>query len=361
MLLTIYQYGQKLIIDMQSRTGCVYIFFLILLLLANSATAGFFTLSDYHRFGPMTNTTQNPLYLLFLDESLERGASSLKKNTWHLSLDTIFSNMLEKDFYKSNQEFIDIDAELWRTSFKAAYGVSDAFSMGFAIPVLAFPGGFLDGRIDGFHKFFGFPYGGRDVVPEYRLAYIFKKENASYTPKAAALGLGDIVFWNKLQVLHESKFIPALSLKASFKLPTGSPDNATGSGTPDVALSAYVEKSYKRFHSFTHFGAIAMGGMENLNSILKVGQLSFGQAFEINVTEYLSFIGQLKGNTPLFKNINAKVFAWPVLDLSFGFTGDVPVAKPGLKIHYEFAFVEDILFGGPSVDFSVFFKTGVVF
>jgi Protein of unknown function (DUF3187) len=343
--------------------------FLILLLLTTSAISGFFTLSEYHRFGPMTNRTQNPIYLLFLDESLERGVSSLKKNNWILSLDTIFSNMIEKDcFYKKqtncyplNKEFFDIDAELWRTSFAGAYGVSDSFSMGFEIPFLAFSGGFLDQFIDDFHGFFGFPNGGRDLVSDYRLTYIFRKENASYKPKPTPFGIGDIVFWNKLQVLQESMFMPALSLKISLKLPTGSPDSATGSGTPDAAVSAYLEKSYKRFHSYTHFGAIAMGGMEKLNSVLKIGQLSFGQAFEINVTEFLSFVGQLKGNTPLFKNIKADEFAWPVLDLSFGFTGNVPVTKQGLKIHYEFAFVEDILFGGPTVDFSVFFKTGVLF
>ncbi len=347
----------------------IYALLICFCLLNSSATANFFALSDYHRFGPMTNRSQNPIYLLFLDESLERGAASLKKNDWHLSLDTVFSNILEKDcFYRdqsycyiNNGESIDIDAELWRTSFKAAYGVSDIFSVGMEIPFFSYSGGFLDEFINDFHHFFGFPNGGRELIDNYRLVYKIKKGKASYRPQVKNFGLGDLVFWNKLQVIHESQLIPALSLKASLKLPTGSPNHATGSGSPDIALSAYLEKSYQRFHSYSHLGVIVMGGMKSLNPILNVAQLSFGQAFEINVTEYLSFIGQVKGNTPILKNIKSDEFAWPVLDLSFGFTGDVPVSNQGIKIHYEFAFSEDVLCGGPSVDFSVFFKTGVVF
>lgn len=329
------------------------------LLTTTKVLAGFFSLSDYHRHGPTSNQTQNPLYLLFLDEKLERGVTGLKANQWQLNLETTFSNILEQSY--QTEETYMLDAELWKTIFSVYYGITDVIKIGIEIPLYNYSGGFLDKFISDFHNFFGFPDGGRERFLNFDLKYIIQKGKIKFNPSPTSFAMGDIIFSGKVQLLAESKWVPALSMKSAIKLPTGNSENATGSGTPDFAFSSYLEKSYKRLHSYTHLGVIFMGGIKELNPLLQKIQISFGQGIEINITEYISFVSQLKGNTSIIKGFKTSDLTLPVLDFSNGFAGNIPINNSTTTIHYEFAFVEDILFGGPSVDFSVFFKVGVIF
>ena len=232
----------------------------------------------------------------------------------------------------------------------------------------SFSGGFLDSFIQGYHDTFGFPNAGRENVDNGRFSYRITQDGAAlYAVDQATLRLSDIVLTQKLRFFDESKRFPAISLAGSVKLPTGSRNEGTGSGRPDAGLSLLAEKSTKRFHSYTQIGFLALGGHADLNPILKNGSFTFGQALELNLFEYLSFVGQVSGQSSIFSRTELPELSKIALDLTFGFTGEVPLDKrinPSTKlrvnkIRYLFGFTEDPTSSGPSVDFSLFFNVGM--
>ncbi|MBI4411626.1 MAG: DUF3187 family protein [Deltaproteobacteria bacterium] len=344
----------------------LFFLFFITLSFPQPVRAGIFHLSDYHTYGPLPVRTQNPLYLLFVGESLDR-ASILQKGDFSTSIETTFANLFERR-PRAAGIGIDLDMELLRTAVNFSYGLTDHLELGFQLPFLSFSGGFLDSFIQGYHDTFGFPNGGRSNVDNGRFSYRVTQNGAAlYQVDQATFRLSDMVLIQKLRLFDESKGFPAVSLKNSIKLPTGSRIQGTGSGRPDLAVSLLAEKSVKRLHSYTQMGFLALGGHADLNPILKNGSFTFGQAFEFNVFEHLSFIGQVSGQSSLFSRTELPELSKIVLDLTFGFTGEAmlnrrinPSTKLRVnKIKYLFGFTEDATSEGPSVDFSLFFNVGM--
>lgn len=345
---------------------------IIFLLLPQPVQAGIFNLSDYHTFGPLPVRTQNPLYLLFVGDSLDR-AATLPKGDFSTSLETTFCNLFERRPFATGIG-IDLDMELLRTAVNFSYGLTDRLELGVELPFLSFSGGFLDSFIQGFHNTFGLPNAGRANVDNGRFSYQITRDGAIlYETDQATLRLSDLALTQKFRLFDESKGFPAVSLKSSLKLPTGSRTQGTGSNRPDLALSFLAEKSYKRLHSYTQMGFLALGGHADLNPILKNGSFIFGQAFEFNVFEHLSFIGQVSGQSSIFSRTELPELSKIALDLTFGFTGEAPLHRkidpsthPPLadslrvdKITYRFGFTEDVTSEGPSIDFSLFFNVGL--
>jgi hypothetical protein len=338
-----------------------WFFLAAVLLCCTDGKASIFDLSEFHTYGALATRSQNPLYLLFFTETMQKGAVSLKRNQWSVSFDTTFSNVIE--IYPQTQGAgVDLDLEVWRTSLKASYGLTDNVNIGIEIPFLTISGGSLDEFVQNFHHFFGFPNGQRDSTPNFRLGYEVTYNGQSiYKPTPALFGLGDIILWHKWQFLHESTYWPTLSVKTSLKVPTGRVDQATGSGHPDLGASFFIEKSWWRFHSYTLLGVTVNGGMRELDPILGRASFMFGEAIEFNIFENLSLVTQVTGNTSIFKNTTERALTYPVIDLNVGFIGEVPLDGYLKKIWYEFAFSEDLLCFPPSTDFSIMFKVGFVF
>lgn len=331
---------------------------LLLFFLPKLVSANIFHVSDYHTYGPLPIRTQNPLYLLFLNDSLDR-ASTLSKGDFSTSLETSFSNLFERQV-RTVGIGMDLDMEIIRTAINFGYGVTDRYEVGLQIPFLSFSGGFLDAFIQNFHNFFGLPNAGREQVANGRFSYLVTQNGATlYQVDQSAFRLSDIVVTNKLRIFDETKFIPAISLKGLLKIPTGSRVEGTGSGQPDFGFSILAEKSYKRFHSYTLLGVVFLGNHSNLNPILRNGAFTFGQGFEFNIFEHLSVIAQISGVTSIFKGTGISNLSEPVLDLTIGFTGEVPLKKTFKKIRYLAAFTEDPTGTGPSVDFTLYFNVGI--
>ncbi|MBI2338760.1 MAG: DUF3187 family protein [Deltaproteobacteria bacterium] len=331
---------------------------IIFLLLPSLAQAGIFDLSSYHPFGPLPVRTQNPLYLLFVGSTLTR-AQTLSKGDFSTSIETTFGNLFERRV-RATGLGIDLDMELIRTAVDFSYGLTDRLELGLQLPFLSFSAGFLDSFIQGYHSAFGFPNAGRDKVDKGRFSYLVTRNGAAlFTADQADFALSDLVLSQKLHVFDESKRFPALSLKSSLKLPTGSRSGATGSGRPDFGLSILAEKSYKRLHGYTQAGFLVLGGHDDLDPFLKNGSFIFGQAFEINAFEHLSFVGQVSGQSAIFSGTELPELSKIALDLTFGFTGEVPAGKTVKKIRYVAAFTEDPTSEGPSADFSLYFNLGV--
>lgn len=318
--------------------------------------------TSIYAYGPLEVRAQNPLYLLFLTETPERGASSLEQNDWSLSLETTFSNGTLGE-RREKGIGLELDLESWRHVLKVRYGIFDRYSVGIDIPFLTISGGFLDPFIQKFHHIFGFPNGERDLVSNNTLTYVVTDSGrAIYKPRPSMFGLSDIIVSNKVQFLEESTFIPALSLKASLKLPTGQTKNATGSGGLGFAGSLYMEKSISRFHSYSLVGFSINDGLPELKPFLNLAQFTFSQSFEFDIFEYLSLVAQIAGNTSMFHDVKITALKNPMLDLSVGLVGNIPIDGDIKSVFYEFCVTEDPFWPGegPQVDFSVFFKVGVL-
>lgn len=332
----------------------------ILLLISSFAQARIFDITHYHQFGPLSVRSQNPLYLLFIAEELEKTVT-LKKKEWFFLLDTSYSNLFEWHPQDTGTD-LKLDMELLRLAFEVRYGITNNFEVGVEIPFLNFSGGFLDSFIQGYHDAFGFPNAGRELVDDNGFSYVVSRNGTTlYDINKKPFGLSDIILKQKLKFFEETKILPSLSLKTQVKLPSGSRNEGTGSNQVDFSFSLLAQKNYKRLHSYTQIGFLVLGGHSDLTPILKKGGFLFGQAFELNLFEHLSLVAQISGNTTLFKNVDISELLQPVFDLTVGFTGEAKLKGWFKKINYQFGFVEDPLSNGPSTDFTVFLKGGVVY
>lgn len=334
-----------------------------------SALASIFTLSYPQTRGPIPTRTQNPLFLQFLGDPIEK-TKILEKGKWDVALETTFSNLFERN-PQTIGTGIDLDMELQRTALEVRYAFLRGHEAGLEIPFLSFSAGFLDPFIEWYHTAFGFPNAGRDLADQNRFSYQITEDGVViYQADQSAFSLSDLVLWHKFMIRDESRGFPAIAAKTSLKIPTGSATEATGSGRLDFGFSLMADKRIGRFTSTTQIGFLALGGHETLEPILKKGAVVFGQALEFNVFQSLSLLGQVTGNSPLFKEVNISQLTDPVLDLTFGLCGEILAGKkssgatpekPVRAIRYLIGFSEDPLPNGPSVDFSLIFRLGTDF
>lgn len=339
------------------------------LLLPAAASASIFTLSYPQSRGPIPTRAQNPLFLQFLGDPIEE-TKILEKKRWDISVETTFSNLFERNV-KTTGTGIDLDMEIQRTAVEVRYTILHHQEIGMEIPFLSFSAGFLDPFIEGYHTAFGFPNAGRNLVDQNRFSYQITEDGAViYQADQSIFSLSDLVLWHKIKIRDESAGFPAIAAKTSLKIPTGSATEATGSGHVDFGFSLLADKRIGRFTSTTQAGFLVLGGHETLEPILKKGSVVFGQAFEFNLFQSLSLLGQITGNSPLFKNVDISQLTQPVLDLTFGLRGEilagkkssgVPRVRPVRAIRYLVGFSEDPLPDGPSVDFSLIFRLGTEF
>jgi uncharacterized protein DUF3187 len=311
-------------------------------------------------FGPFPSRTQNPLYLLFLDGEPE-STETLERGHFRFGIETVISNLIERSFPKQGVG-LDLDMEIYRTALRFSYGFYTDFEAGLEIPFLSFSGGFLDGFLQDYHHAFGFPNGGRDRVPNGRFSYrVFQDGSTIYSPQKSSLGLSDFNFYLKHRFLKEEGKKPGFSLRVAFKIPTGDRHQGLGSGSTDVSLNFALEKSYRRFHSYTNVGYLGLGDFEPLNAFLNAAAVTFAQTFEFNMTSIASVIAQVQGSSPFFHGTHSPNLDRIPLDLNIGFRGTGP--RKGSWRHFEWAVAlgEDLIPSGPSVDFSLLFDLGAKF
>lgn len=209
----------------------------------------------------------------------------------------------------NSMESITLDGETYRFVLAARYGVAKGFECGIDIPYVAQSGGFLDGFIEGFHHFFGFPNGGRESAPRDRLLYRYTTD---YTNKVnlsdSTSGLGDIRLSGAMQLYKEDSEAPfAAALRASLKLPTGDSNRLLGSGSTDFALWITASEDYKlpAWGHLTGFGAI--GGMVmGDGDVLKGQQRSLAGFGSLGIgwspLNWLALKVQANGHTSLYQD-----------------------------------------------------------
>lgn len=331
-------------------------FFLILIFLPILAHA---RITDWRSYGPLHTQTQNPLYLQFLAMPME-APQTLDYHQFETYLHTTFSNVFEYD--QSGSILINMDMEIWRTVLGLGYAITPDLDVFVEVPVISNGGGFLDSVIQSYHNLFNFPNGGRELVANNQFSYTVSQNGTTlFNHTATGFGLSDTTLRFKLNASYVLPIPFELAIAPYIKIPTGSETKGLGSGHVDFGLSLFAHKNFlRRFHSFTQVGIVVLGGHTTLDALLKPTYFNFGQSFEYQIVNGLSALIQLTGSSPAFKNRDNDDLSKVAMDFNVGVAGTLPLKHKFLdEFFYQWSFGEDILSTGPSVDFSVFFLTGV--
>lgn len=314
---------------------------------------------DWSTQGPFEIRTQNPVYLQTVTLTPGR-ATTVGFGVLDIRVDSAFSNLYERDSSLTADE--NLDMELWRLNFVGTYGFAPDFEGGIEVPLLHFGGGFLDGFVQDYHRFFGFPNGGRDQVANGIFNYrVSKNGRTVYQVSSENIGLGDISLFLKHQLVTEETYMPTVAWRFIFKLPTGDSVDGLGSGSPGFGVGVALEKSYKRIHGYLNTNYLVDGGNNKLGDLMSSALFDFSLAGEFSFSKRVSGIVQLVGGTPRLKNLGIETWDDVPLDLIVGVRGDQPWGKPLNPFYWQVAFSEDVLAVGPSVDFTAWISVGFRF
>ncbi len=315
---------------------------------------------QYEGTGPLVTRNQNPVYLQTLS-LMPRRAESLPEGVLETRVESAYSSIFERA--QNSRVDVNLDMEFWRLAVMANYGLDHGLEVGLEIPFVHFSGGFLDGFINAFHEFFGFPSGGREHAANDDFHYRFDADEATrlnFPP--ATWGLGDIAIRVKGQITGENDDWPAIAWFADLKFPTGRRSRGFGNGALDFGLGAAMDLSWKRLHGYFNVGYYVTGGNEYLDGYMHNEMLAYMLAGEIALLNNLSVIAQIQGGTPLLTGTGIDTWDGIPLDLIIGFKGDQRnLFGPGSDLIWQLGFAEDVTSRGPSVDFTVYMSLGVRF
>lgn len=136
---------------------------------------------------------------------------------------------------QNDGEELLLDGETERMFLSLRRSPARRLEIGIEIPYLSHDGGYLDGPIEGFHDLFGFSQNGRDEIARNRILFSYWRDGAErLRVDRSRSGVGDV----RLTAAFALEEAPArpVALRGALKLPTGEPDDLTGSGAADIAL-----------------------------------------------------------------------------------------------------------------------------
>lgn len=301
---------------------------------------------------PIALRVQHPIYLQSIAMP-PTSAQVLKKGVFEFSTTHAYSNVYERVIYPDVD--INIDLEVYRLGLEGKIGIGRGWEIGCEMPFLKFYGGFLDNFVQGFHDFFSFPNGGRNLVRNGAFFYDVTAPGFDYGISDERFGIGDLTLNVKYQLFAEGAKRPALAFLTALKLPSGEEMEGLGSGNPGLGFGLAMEKSYNRLRLFSNFRFLIDGGPEVLQSYWQTHQFLYSFSGEFRIWKNFSGVMQLDGGTPLLNNIGFETWNGAPLDFILGLNGTYK------NWFGQLAFSEDILAIGPSIDFTLFLKLGFRF
>lgn len=227
-------------------------------------------------YGPLRLVNQQPVQLLFLQPFPDRTDVTPPGH-----LDVHLNTALTNTLVEQQREFAaTLDLEMVRTVLDLHYGIHPHLEVGLDIPLMYTYGGILDSFVLGVERLL--TPGQERSVRKHQVtgAFVYRvlRDNRPFIRgQDDALGLGDVVLKAKVRLLHEQAFLPALSLRAAVKFPSGDSSRAFGSGEIDGSLGLLMQKTFGRWTFYVN------------------GDVTFpGQAFDdVRVSLYPFFIGVL--------------------------------------------------------------------
>ena len=160
--------------------------------------------------------------------------------------------------FGANEDIV-LDGETTRFALRFRYGLNDHWNIGVEIPWVRHSGGVLDGFIVDWHHLWGFPQNGRDVAPEDRLLFRYRRgDQTLLNLDSPTEGIGDVIV-SAQRLLHQGTG-ERMVLHTQVKLPTGEAGKLTGSGAADAGAGVELSKRWRRrWHSNFRAGLVYLG------------------------------------------------------------------------------------------------------
>ena len=257
-------------------------------------------------FGPFPVRNFQPIQQLVLSMPGDR-AAVLKQGVLDVRLELAETASIFRD--QGSQASVSMKFETLRSGVFLRYGATERWEISVEVPLLYRYRGFMDGPI---HAVEGATTGvapARDALSNTGYAFNVSRGGRTIASgREGAVGLGDSTVMSKYQVLRETVWMPAVSVRTALKLPTGDKGQFFGSGSPDVGFGLAAEKGFG--------GRWVVYG--NLNGVIPTGRIagialhptiSGLVAVEYLWSENLSFTTQFDYYLTPFRGVGS-----PVLD-----------------------------------------------
>jgi hypothetical protein len=217
-----------------------------------------------------------------------------------LHLDTALTNTLLED---QRDVTATLDLEMVRTVLDLRYGVHPQLEVGVELPLLYTYNGILDTFILDAERVL--TPGRERPVRKQQTAGAFayrveRRHRLLVRGQDDAFGLGDVVLKAKWRLLSEDSALPAMSLRAALKFPSGDTNRAFGSGEFDGSLGLILQKTWWRLTIYVNADATFPG--QPFDDVgVSVQPFFLGVlALEFRVVPTVSFVAQLRGDTRPF-------------------------------------------------------------
>ena len=225
---------------------------------------------------------------------------------------------------------IDAESQVLNLSIRRRFG--GRFELGIDVPWVRHSGGYLDSVIYDFHDLVGLPNSNR-VGPDDQYRLFFERQGTVlFDTDVPTSGISDV------QVAAAMDLGKA-TLRAGIKLPTGDPDELTGSGAADISLGLYggsTTSLFKRELAYSGFlGLLVLGDGDIMPALQRSAVPYGGAALRWQATTRMALATQLYVQGPYF-DAELDELGGNTFQLSFG--ADFRLKGSFLR----FAIVEDI-------------------
>lgn len=288
---------------------------------------------------PFYTRNQSPLVQVFGLPAAEEGGLTPKGDTdARLVLD--IANVFTGD--ANEREVVRLDGEVYRLTLALRYGLADRLELGLDLPYVWHQGGSFDGFIDGFHRTFDMPDGGRESWKTDYLRYVAVREGETelYLEEDAS-GLGDVLLsagWS----LSGGETARPVALRAALKLPTGEADKLTGSESTDfsVRLTGTDAATLAPWNLTWYWGAGALwmsqGDVlaDRQRDVVGFGTLGIGWA----PLSWGALKLQFDGHTPFYRDSDLTQLDSSSVQVILGLSAELPG-----KVLFDFGVTEDLV------------------
>ena len=247
--------------------------------------------------GPFLTRNQNPLLALYgLPSPLP--ARLANAGSGRVAALVNWSNAAKVE--NSGDPTFTLDAEAVEARLDVEYAISPQIAVRAELPWRQVSGGSLDGFIDDWHQIFGLPNGSRRRLPQdqFLIHYGLGGETLLRLDEDTS-GLGDIPVAVGYQL--QASDTHAVAAWLTVKAPVGDPDNLTGSGATDIALSLAMQSQVgERWELFGQLNGVWLGKGDLLPQLQKSSAWSAMAGITWNAWRGLDLTVQLEGNSTVF-------------------------------------------------------------
>ncbi len=190
---------------------------------------------------------------------------------------------------------IDAESQVLNLSIRRRFG--ERFEFGIDVPWVRHSGGYLDSVIFNFHDLVGLPNSNRDGPDDQYRLFFEQQGTVLFDTDVPTSGIGDV------QVTAAMDLGKA-TLRAGIKVPTGDPDELTGSGAADVSLGLHggsTASLFRRELAYSGFlGVLVLGDGDIMPALQRSAVPYAGAALRWQATTRMALATQLYVQGPYF-------------------------------------------------------------